>query len=185
MLLSIILFIHVIGTNAASIWCSIWPNDMTNGDMNQKITDDLASRIGADNVYVSKSGVGNHYWYALLNDGDKQHYDGFDGVSYRPIYLKITKGKIGEVRYVATPGTAPSSRKAKRTRRQQLRKRGTLSPISEKPTPDHLKIISQAKGQLFGQLDGYYFDKSAGKGITIYVVDRGLYKHQVWQSIPQ
>lgn len=51
--------------------------------------------------------------------------------------------------------------------------------MSQKPAPDHLKIISQAEGQVFKNLDGYYYDKSAGGGINIYVIDSGLNKHAV------
>ena len=52
-------------------------------------------------------------------------------------------------------------------------------PESQEPAPDHLKIISQAEGQKFSDLKGYYYDKSAGGGITIYVIDSGLAKHDV------
>lgn len=54
---------------------------------------------------------------------------------------------------------------------------------SQKSAPDHLKIISQAEGQAFESLDGYYYDKSAGGGITIYVIDSGLYKHPVCRKL--
>lgn len=80
MLFASFLPIFVAGASAAGNWYSIWPKDITATDKNQKITDDLNSRIGNDNVHVSKSGLGNHYWYALLSDDDKQHYGGFDGV---------------------------------------------------------------------------------------------------------
>ena len=80
MLIASILFLFVIGANAVGKWYSIWPKDITVSDQNQKITDDLNSRIGGGNIHVSKSGIGNHYWYALLSDDDKQHYDDFDGV---------------------------------------------------------------------------------------------------------
>ena len=81
MQLSNFLLIFIAGANAASQWYSIWPKDIADKDKNQKITDDLTSRIGGDNVHVSKSGLGNHYWYALLSDDDKKRYDVFDGVS--------------------------------------------------------------------------------------------------------
>ena len=74
------LLIFIVGANAADKWYSIWPKDIADKEKNQKITDDLTSRIGGGNLHVSKSGLGNHYWYALLSDEDKQRYDTFDGV---------------------------------------------------------------------------------------------------------
>ena len=79
MLFACFLFVLVAGANAASEWYSIWPKDVKAMDKNQRITDDLNSRVGHDHIYISKSGLGNHYWYALLSDNDKQHYGAFDG----------------------------------------------------------------------------------------------------------
>ncbi|KAG8526365.1 uncharacterized protein KY384_000358 [Bacidia gigantensis] len=159
MLVGALLLALISVARADNKWYAIWPTDSANKAANQKITDDLTSKV-KDNLFVSKSGLGNHYWYALLSDDDKKHYDGFDGV-----------------RHVALPEANSGDRYFKPITQQSRSLHKRDPPESQKPAPDHLKIISQANGQKFSDLDGYYYDKSAGDGIKIYIIDTGLNKH--------
>lgn len=45
---------------------------------------------------------------------------------------------------------------------------------SDKPALDQLKLVSQADGQKFGDLDGYYYDSTAGEATKIYIIDSGV-----------
>jgi len=40
---------------------------------------------------------------------------------------------------------------------------------------DELKMISQARGASLSQVSGYAFDSMGGQGITVYVLDKGIY----------
>ena len=92
---------------------------------------------------------------------------------------ETTDAKTEKVRCVALPerGSNAVTFSPLTHRDKPLQKRDP--PESQKPAPDHLKIVSQANGQEPEDLDGYYYDKSAGSGVTIYVIDSGFYEHKV------
>lgn len=60
-------------------------------------------------------------------------------------------------------------------------KKRDIPPTLQRPAENHLKIVSQARDptQEFDKLDGYYYDPSAGKDITVYIIDSGLSKQEV------
>lgn len=54
---------------------------------------------------------------------------------------------------------------------------------SDKPAVDQLKLVSQADGQKFKDLDGYYYDNTSGRQTKIYIIDSGLEaSHDVYES---
>ena len=141
---------------------TIFPKTNEDSATNDRITQDLYSRIDETTIHHSQSSfLGTMYWFAPLSAENLARYRNDPGV-----------------RSVATSGDfydAPPT-PVKRAGTSRLEKR-TIT--SQTPAPSSLRMITQAKGQgVFP--DGYYYDESAGSGIHIYVIDGGLNpEHQV------
>lgn len=85
------------------------------------------------------------------------------------------------MRYVATPEPDSDSSSQFSPVNKIRAPSTTKDPVNQKDAKDHLKIISQGKDpkQDWNDLTGYWYHTSAGKDISIYIIDTGLYKHAV------
>ena len=65
--------------------------------------------------------------------------------------------------------------------RASLVERG--AQITQPNSPDQLKVLSQAKGQALGDVDGYTYDDTAGQDVRVYIIDSGANTgHEVSQA---
>lgn len=84
MLISVFLLLLSAGINAADNWYTIFPRQMGDGDVNDRIRQNLIDLVGQDNIHHSHSLAlkGHLYWYAKLNDQQKNTVAGYDGVCF-------------------------------------------------------------------------------------------------------
>jgi len=70
--------------SAADQWYTMFPANMQDGPVNDRIRQRIIDEIGGDKVHHSHStALGGHlYWYALLSDQFKQFMDTFEGVCH-------------------------------------------------------------------------------------------------------
>ncbi len=67
---------------ADNTYYTIWPKDSSDKEANNRIRDDLNSRIGTDKIYASESAtLGFLFWNQQLSADDVKHYADFPGVS--------------------------------------------------------------------------------------------------------
>lgn len=79
--------------------------------------------------------------------------------------------KVRTVSRTGEYGVSPLWATPTTKRRRRLTRRAATSQV---PAPAHLKMVTQSKGKKLSDLDGYYYDDTAGRGIRVYVIDTGL-----------
>lgn len=80
LILPLLLFVAVV--LAEDPYYTIFPKDIADNDVNDRITEDLYGKIDESKIYRSGSRhLGTIYWYAPLNDADRDYYSRLEGVS--------------------------------------------------------------------------------------------------------
>ena len=134
---------------------TIFPKTNEDTATNDRITQDLYSRIDEKIIHHSQSSfLGTMYWFAPLNSDNLARYQNDPGVR--------SVAKSGDLGEPPTP--------VKRTAITKVDKRAITS---QTPAPSALRMITQATGQPAFP-DGYYYDESAGSNIHLYVIDSGV-----------
>ncbi|KAI9755579.1 MAG: hypothetical protein M4579_004227 [Chaenotheca gracillima] len=191
--------------SASSALYVIYPKDGFNTANNDAVMDQLKSIAGSEATKAENQLLGLYFWSAHLNPEEKNKILKLSGVMAMeqsdPLHIPpepspTTNGferqagpttkKSGSSKAKATPSSKSKSKKVQprappvSTKDRQLHAPldlvdVSLKPGSPRPLDYYLNDPDSAEDSTGALMDTYYYDPSAGKGVTIFMLDTGAF----------